>query len=325
MGMGAELSPAAAADMRTELAGVELPNPVLTASGCAAYGRELDRFFDITRLGALVTKSVMLNARAGRPTPRMVETPSGMLNAIGLQGPGVDSFIEADLPWLVDRGARVVVSIAGFSVGEYREVARRLRSAVGISIMEVNISCPNVDDRGQVFARDPVRAAEAVRAVRENSDPAVPVFAKLSADVADIVEVAESCVAAGADGLSVINTLLGMAIDTVTMRPALAGGTGGLSGPAIRPVAVRCIWQVREALPDVPILGNGGVRTGRDALELVLAGASAVSVGTATFGRPDACIQILEELTAALIAAGIERFSDAVGIAHDGAQRDGGT
>jgi dihydroorotate dehydrogenase (NAD+) catalytic subunit len=305
-------------DMRTNLAGVEIPNPLMTASGCAAAGRELHQFFDVADLGAVVTKSIMMQPRSGRPTPRMAETPSGMLNSIGLQGPGIESFLETDLPWLRDHGARAVVSIAGGSVEEYTGLAQRLRNAPGVTAIEVNISCPNVENRGLVFACDPTAAGEVVRAVKRNSAPGVPIFAKLSPDVTDIVSVAHSCVDAGADGLSMINTLLGMVIDPVTMRPALGGVTGGLSGPAIRPVAVRCIWQVHQALPDVPIIGMGGVRTGQDALEMVLAGASAISVGTVTFHDPSAPVRVLAELRAELAARGFERLADAVGYAHRG-------
>jgi dihydroorotate dehydrogenase (NAD+) catalytic subunit len=303
-------------DMRTDLAGVELPNPVLTASGCAAAGRELQQFFDVDRLGAVVTKSIMLEPRSGRPTPRMAETPSGMLNSIGLQGPGIDAFLAEDLPWLVEHGARAAVSIAGGSVEEYAELARRLRAAAGVALIEVNISCPNVENRGLVFACDPDAAAEVVAAVRRETAAGVPVLAKLSPDVTDIVRIARACVDAGADGLAMINTLLGLVIDTDTMRPALGGVTGGLSGPAIRPVAVRCIWQVHAALPDVPILGMGGVRTGLDALQLVLAGATAVSVGTVIFHDPSAPIRVLAELEQALIERGFGSFADAVGHAH---------
>ena len=303
-------------DMTTRLGHVTLPNPVLTASGCAAVGRELDQFFDVTRLGAVVTKSIQREARSGRATPRMAETPSGMLNSIGLQGPGIDGFLEHDLPWLAQRGARAMVSIAASTVEDYVELAHRLRGAPGLTAIEVNISCPNVADRGLVFACDPAAAAEVVGAVRRATSPSVPVFAKLSPDVTDIVAVARSCVDAGADGLSMINTLLGMALDLDTMRPVLAGVTGGLSGPAIRPVAVRCIWQVHAALPEVPIIGMGGVRSGLDALELVLAGASAVAVGTAVFNDPGAPPRVLRELGAALGERGFDRLTDAVGYAH---------
>jgi dihydroorotate dehydrogenase (NAD+) catalytic subunit len=301
-------------DLATSLAGVRFPNPVFTASGCAAAGRELAAFFDLTAIGGVVTKSVLRDPRAGRPTPRMAETPSGMLNSIGLQGPGIDAFVEHDLPWLVDHGARAVVSIAGSTVEEYAELARRLRGRPAVSLLEVNISCPNVADRGQVFACHPDAAARVIEAVRRSAD--VPVLAKLSPDVTDIVAVARAVVEAGADGLSLINTLLGLVIDTDTLRPALAGVTGGLSGPAIRPVAVRCVWQVHAALPAVPILGMGGIRTGLDALQFVLAGASAVSVGTAVFGDPGAPVRVLRELAGALAERGFPSVRHAVGRAH---------
>jgi dihydroorotate dehydrogenase (NAD+) catalytic subunit len=271
----------------------------------------------VSKIGAIVTKSVMLAARAGRPTPRMAETSSGMLNSIGLQGPGIDAFLQRDLPWLLSRGARAVVSIAGSTVDEYAELAARLSDAAGVTALEVNISCPNVEHRGQVFACDPADAGAVIEAVRARTRHDLPVFAKLSPDVTDIVAIARSCVSAGADGLSMINTLLGMVIDTETMRPVLAGLTGGLSGPAIRPIAVRCIWQVRAALPDVPIIGMGGVMTGKDALELMLAGASMVSVGTAIFHDPSACSRILRELDEELVKRGIVRVGQVVGAAHE--------
>jgi dihydroorotate dehydrogenase (NAD+) catalytic subunit len=301
-------------DMSTELAGLAFPDPVFTASGCAAAGRELDAYFDLTAIGGMVTKSVMSQPRAGRPTPRMAETPSGMLNSIGLQGPGIDAFIKNDLSWLHERGVRTVVSIAGSSVKEYAELARALRGRRGLSMIEVNISCPNVEDRGQVFACDPDAAAEVISAVVRHT--AVPVFAKLSPDVTSIVDVARSVVSAGADGLSMINTLLGMVIDTETLRPALAGVTGGLSGPAIRPVAVRCVWQVHAAMPQVPILGMGGIRSGLDALQFLLAGASAVSVGTAVFGDPAAPQRVSRELREALAERGFFSVREAIGHAH---------
>lgn len=303
-------------DMSTDLGGLLLPSPVLTASGCAAAGKELDNYFDITTIGAIVTKSIMLAPRSGRATPRMSETPSGMLNSIGLQGPGVDSFIENDLAWLNHRGARTIVSIAGGTADEFGKVAAKLRIAGGVDAIEVNISCPNVADRGQVFACRADSAAQVVQTVRRNSDSKVPIFAKLSPDVTDIVEIAQSVVAAGATGVSVINTLLGMVINTNTMRPALAGVTGGLSGPAIRPVAVRCVWDIRQAMPQIPIIGMGGIRSGHDALEFILAGANAVSVGTSIFNDPSAPARINFELQSELSKRGIRRLAEVISYAH---------
>ncbi len=306
----------AAVDLTTTLAGLTLPNPVMTASGCAAAGRELGQFFDVRELGAVVTKSIFPHARSGRATPRMAETPSGMLNSIGLQGPGVASFIEHDLSWLLSVGARPVVSIAGGAVGDYVEVARALAGIDGIAAVETNISCPNVENRGMVFACDPGASATVIEAVRREIPAGVPVFAKLTPDVTDIVSVARACVDAGADGLSLINTLLGMVIDTSKLRPALAGVTGGLSGPAMRPVALRCVWQVHAAMPQVPIIGIGGIRTGDDAFQFLLAGASAVQVGTSTFGDPHAPVRVRDELAGELAGRGFGSVRDVVGLAH---------
>lgn len=305
-------------DFRTTLGSTHLPNPILTASGCAANGKELSAFFPLGEIGAVVTKSVMNHPRSGRATPRMAETPSGMLNAIGLQGPGIDNFLREDLPWLVEHGARTIVSIAGESVEEFAALSRKVRNVPGVSALEVNISCPNVENRGLVFACDRSSAREVIEAVKRSVGNSLPIIAKLSPDVTDIVSIAEEVVSAGADGLAMINTLLGMVINTETMRPHLANKTGGLSGPAIRPVAVRAIYQVHQAMPKVPIVGMGGVLTGNDAFELVLAGASAISIGTATFHDPSAPVRIKDELEELLISRGFTRFSDAVGYAHRG-------
>ena len=300
----------------TSLGGTVLPNPIVTASGCAGSGKELSQFFALTELGAIVTKSIMLKPRSGRATPRMAETPSGMLNSIGLQGPGIDSFLENDIPWLQSQSARIIVSIAGESVEDYASLARRVRNIPNVVGIEVNISCPNVENRGMVFSCQPDTARAAIENVRRNIGGEVPIFAKLSPDVTDIVAIAREVVNAGADGLALINTVLGMVIDVNTMRPKLAQKTGGLSGPAIRPIAVRAIYQVRAALPKIPIIGMGGVASGKDALELVLAGASAISVGTATFGNPRAVMKIKQELESLLTERGFDNFVDAVGFAH---------
>ncbi|WP_456546688.1 dihydroorotate dehydrogenase [Blastococcus sp. SYSU D01050] len=311
-----EPAPSDPVDMTTALGSAPLVSPVLTASGCSAFGRELEPFVDLAGLGAVVTKSVQLRPRSGRPTPRMAETPSGMLNSIGLQGPGIDGLLAGELPWLAERGVPAFVSIAGTRVEDFAELATRLRGVPGVLGLEVNISCPNVESRGEVFACDPVAASDVVAAVRAAADPAQPVYAKLSPDVTDIVSVARAVADAGADGLSMINTLLGLVIDPDTMKPVLGGVTGGLSGPAVRPVAVRCVWQVHQALPRVPILGMGGIRTGLDALQFVLAGASAVSVGTAVFNDPSATARVHRELAAALAERGFSSVREAVGHAH---------
>jgi dihydroorotate dehydrogenase (NAD+) catalytic subunit len=310
-------------DFSTAMAGARFSNPILTASGCAGSGKELSQFFPLSELGAIVTKSIMVKPRSGRATPRMAETPSGMLNSIGLQGPGIDQFLENDIPWLKEQGVKIVISIAGESVEDYAVLARKVRGVPGITALEVNISCPNVENRGQVFACNPTTAREAISAVRRNIGGEVPIIAKLTPDVTDITEIAREVVDAGADGLALINTLLGMVIDTNTMFPKLSQKTGGLSGPAIRPVAVRAIYQVHAALPDTPILGMGGVASGRDAFELVLAGASAVSVGTATFGNPAAAMVIKQELEEICIQRGFVNFRDAIGFAHRAEGGDG--
>lgn len=303
-------------DMSTTLGNAWFPAPIFTASGCASSGKELAQFFPLNQIGAVVTKSVMSKPRHGRPTPRMAETPSGMLNSIGLQGPGIDSFLANDVPWLLEQKARVIVSIAGETVEEYSTLARKLRSVSGISAVEVNISCPNVENRGLVFACDPDASRRVIDGVRKTIGGDLPIIAKLSPDVTDLPAIARGVVDAGADGLALINTVLGMVINIDSMKPHLGGKTGGLSGPAIKPVAVRAIYQVHAALPKIPILGMGGVSSGRDALELILAGASGVSVGTASFGNPSAPIQIQRELADLLAARGFATMQQAIGYAH---------
>jgi dihydroorotate dehydrogenase (NAD+) catalytic subunit len=305
------------ADLRARLGQLELPSPVLAASGCAGAGRELAQFTDVARIGAVITKSVTLEPRAGNPAPRLTETPSGMLSSPGLQGPGIDGFLQRDLPWLLSRGARAVVSIAGHTIREYAELAVRLSDAAGVSAIEVNLGCPDAGAAGRPFALDATAAGQVVAQVRGSARYDIPVFAKLSPEVTDIVSVARACVASGADGLSLINTVPGMAIDPGTFRPALAGLFGGLSGPAIRPLAIRCVWQTREAFPEVPIIGVGGIRTGRDALEFLLAGAAMVAVGTVLFHDPAACSRIHRELEEELVARGIDRVTDIIGRAHE--------
>jgi dihydroorotate dehydrogenase (NAD+) catalytic subunit len=298
-------------DLTTDIGGLVLDNPIATASGCFASGREMDRFVDVSGVGAVVVKSVTRAPRKGLPTPRMVETPSGTLNAIGLQNPGVDAWLRDDLPWLADHGATTVVSIAGDTVDDFAHVARRLRGAQGIGAIEVNLSCPNVEHRGLVFALDATASAEVIRAVALVAD--VPVLAKLSADASDVVAVARAVVEAGADGLTLINTVLGMAIDPVTGVAELANTYGGLSGPAIRPVAVRVVHQVHAALPDVPIVGCGGVRTVEDVVQFMRAGARAVAVGTGGFVDPFATETLRDGLAAWLAEHGHASVQDIIG------------
>lgn len=303
-------------DFGTTLGGAWFPTPIFTASGCASSGKELAQFFPLREIGAVVTKSIMLKARAGRPTPRMAETPSGMLNSIGLQGPGIDAFLIEDIPWLASQGARIIVSIAGETSEEYGTLARKLRGISGISALEVNISCPNVENRGLVFACDPDSTTDVIKNVRSIIGGDLPILAKLTPDVTNIANIATAAINAGADGIAMINTVLGMVINTETMRPHLGGKTGGLSGPAIRPIAVRAIYQVRAALPNVSILGMGGVSSGRDAFEMILAGASGVSIGTASFCDPSAPYRIQGELHSILQSKGFGSVKEAVGFAH---------
>lgn len=305
-------------DFSTTLGNAWFPTPLFTASGCASSGKELAQFFPLKEIGAVVTKSVMTKPRHGRATPRMAETPSGMLNSIGLQGPGIDAFLANDLPWLLSQGARVIVSIAGETSDEYGVLARKLRAAPGISAIEVNISCPNVENRGLVFAADSEASCRVIDSVRKVIGGEIPIIAKLTPDVTDITKIARGVIDSGADALALINTVLGMVINLETMKPHLGGKTGGLSGPAIRPIAVRAIYQVHSAMPEVPILGMGGVASGRDALELILAGASGVSVGTASFGNPTAILSIQKELAQLLQARGFTALQHAIGYAHRG-------
>jgi dihydroorotate dehydrogenase (NAD+) catalytic subunit len=292
----------------TDLERVRLPNPVMAASGTFGSGQEMASVMEVRRIGGIVTKSVTVRPVRGLPPPRMAETASGMLNAIGLQNPGIDEFVRKDGPFIAQVGVPVFVSVAGKTVEEFAEVAARLREIPQVAAIEANISCPNVERRNQVFACDPDAAGTVINRITQVT--ALPVFAKLTADVTDIVTVARECVRAGATGLSLINTLLGMAIDVDTFRPRLGAVTGGLSGPAIRPVAVRAVYQVSRALPDVPILGIGGIRTTRDAVEFLLAGAWAVQVGTASFFNPHATLEIAAGIGDFLAARGLRSPSD---------------
>ncbi|MDF1613949.1 dihydroorotate dehydrogenase [Desulfurivibrio dismutans] len=277
-------------DLKVKIGGCILRNPVMTASGTFGYGREFEDFIDLTRLGAVVVKGISLLPRAGNPPPRVVETPCGMLNAIGLENVGVEAFVQDKLPWLQRTGATVVVNILGNTVDEYAELAQRLDNVEGVAAVEVNISCPNVKEGGVAFGTDPAMAAAVTGAVRRACK--LPLIIKLSPNVTDIQLMARSVAEAGADAVSLINTLLGMAIDLQSRRPKLANVVGGLSGPAIKPVALRMVWQAAQAVK-IPVIGIGGIMTAEDALEFIIAGATAVQVGTANFINPRATDEII--------------------------------
>jgi dihydroorotate dehydrogenase (NAD+) catalytic subunit len=301
------------ADLSVKLGPLELTNPVLVASGTFGAGREGSHFLDLHKLGGIIVKSMTAVAWRGKPTPRMCETPSGMLNAIGIQNKGVDHFIAEDLPWLLKRKAAVVASIAGNTVEEFVRVADKLRTGGrGIVAVEVNISCPNLEDKNNMFSHS-VKATSEVVAEVSKSLSRVPLFPKLSPNVTSLVDIAGAAVDAGADGLSLVNTVFGMAIDVETRRPKLAGVVGGLSGPAIHPVAVRAVHEVHRALPTVPIIGQGGVESATDAVQLILAGASAVAVGTANFVNPRASLDVLSGIASYMERHQVASVADLIG------------
>ena len=276
-------------DMTVNCAGIPLRNPVMAASGTFGYGEEFAEYCNLESIGAFVTKGLSLKPRAGNPTPRIVETPGGMLNAIGLQNVGIEAFIKKKVPFLRSVNTPAIANFFGSTIDEYAELARRLDEIPEVAALEVNISCPNVKQGGIVFGTDPVCAASVVRACRDATKK--PLIVKLSPNVTDVVVMAKACEDAGADALSLINTLTGMAIDLNKRRPVLANVTGGLSGPAIKPIALRMVWQVGKAVK-LPIIGIGGIMNATDALEFILAGATAVQVGTASFINPGAVQQI---------------------------------
>ncbi len=296
-----------------EIAGLTLKNPVLTASGTVGFGEEYVPYLDLAGLGALVVKTVTLKPRAGNPSPRTTETPAGVINAVGLQNPGVEALVRDILPRLARFDVPVIVSIAGETVDEYARLAGRLDGVPGIAALEVNISCPNVRAGGIAFGTEPSMTAEVVRRVRENTR--LPVIAKLSPNVTDIRTIALAAAGAGADALSLINTLSAMVIDVERRRPLLGNVFGGLSGPAVRPVAVRAVWQVYRAV-DLPLIGMGGIMTARDALEFILAGARAVAVGTANLVNPGAAAEVAAGLEKYLGEQGIGDVNELVGAAH---------
>lgn len=297
--------------LAVNLPGLSLKNPIMPASGCFAFGKEFGALYDLDQLGAIVLKSVTRESRFGNPTPRVAETASGMLNAIGLQNPGVDRIVAEVLPELARRHrAPIIANVAGSTFEDYVYVAERLSASGFVSALELNISCPNVKAGGLQFGTDPEIAARLTEKVKAVS--AVPVYVKLSPNVTDIVAVAKAVEEAGADGLSMINTLVGMRIDVKTMRPVLANATGGLSGPAIKPIAIRMIYEVSQKVK-LPIIGMGGIRTADDVIEFLLAGASAVAVGTANFVDPFAMPAIIKALPEKLDALNVRRVTELIG------------
>jgi dihydroorotate dehydrogenase (NAD+) catalytic subunit len=293
---------------------VALPNPVMTAAGTAGHADELGRYLDLGRLGAVVVKSLSAEPWAGNPAPRVHETPAGMLNSVGLQNPGLPAWRDGELPGLLDTGARVVVSIWGRSVEEYATVAALVGELpAGVVTVEVNLSCPNLSGKS-IFAHDAEASAGVVSAVAQVAGR--PVWAKLSPNTDRLTDVAQAVAGAGADAVTLTNTMLGMAIDPVTRRPRLGGGGGGLSGPAMHPVAVRAVYDCRAALPTLPIIGVGGIASGSDAVEMMVAGAHAVQVGTASFADPRAAERVLDEIETWCAAQGVDTVSELTGGAH---------
>ena len=304
-------------DLSVSLAGVTLKNPVIPASGTFGYGREFAEAYDLDLLGSFSWKGTTRDPRPGNLQPRIAETAAGMLNAVGLQNPGMEAVLREEVPNIakIFRGP-VIANVCGFSLEEYAENCRRLDDVEQVKILEVNISCPNVHAGGRNFGSDPQGAAAVTRAVRAATKK--PVFMKLSPNVTDIAEIARACAGEGADGLCLINTLLGMRIDLNTKRPLLQNRTGGLSGPAVFPVALRMVWDVYEAVPGLPIIGCGGVSSAEDAAEMMLAGASAVEVGAANLRDPWACKTIIENLPGVCERLGVDKISDLTGGAHHG-------
>ena len=304
-------------DTKVELCGITLDNPVIPASGTFGYGYEFAELYDINCLGSFSFKGTTLEARFGNDTPRIAECPSGMLNAVGLQNPGVDDVIKEELPKLSRVFSKpVMANVSGFSADDYSEVIKRLENSACSDMIgwyEVNVSCPNVHGGGMSFGTDPESAASVVRAARWVSDK--PIIIKLSPNVSDITEIAKACETEGADGISLINTMLGMRIDLKSSKPLLANTTGGLSGPAVLPVALRMVYQVYEAV-DIPVVGMGGVSSAEDVIEMMMAGATAVEVGAANLVDPYASKKIVENLPAVMEKYGIERLPDIIGAAH---------
>lgn len=298
---------------KVNIAGITFKNPILTASGTFGSGQEYAQFVDLNQLGGVITKGVANVPWEGNPTPRVAEVYGGMLNAVGLQNPGVDVLIKRDIPFLQKFDTRILVNVCGRSVYDYLDVVERLNDQP-ISMLEINISCPNVKEGGMAFGQVPNMAAHITQEIRKKSTH--PIVIKLSPNVTNIGEMAKAVEAAGADGISLINTLLGMKIDVKSRRFALANRTGGLSGPAVHPVAVRMVYEASHAV-DIPVIGMGGVRNAEDALEMMLAGATAVAVGTANFANPTATVDIINDIRQFMVAEGVQDINEMIGAVHD--------
>ncbi len=297
-----------------QLPGLDLKNPIMPASGCFGFGKEYCTDFMIYRsLGAIMIKATTVEPRFGNPTPRVAETPAGMLNAIGLQNPGLDKVMSEELPWLERYDVPIIANVAGSLSEDYVDVARKISTAPNVKALELNISCPNVKHGGITFGTDPVIARQLVEAVKAVSK--VPVYVKLSPNVTNIVEIAQAVEIGGADGITMINTLVGMRLDERTGKPVIANGTGGLSGPAVKPVAIRMVYEVYKAV-EIPIIGMGGVTDAQDVIDFMSAGASAVAVGTANFVDPFVCPKIIEELPKKLDELGVKQIKEIIGRSH---------
>lgn len=299
--------------LATLLPGLSLKNPIMPASGCFGFGKEYAQLYDLSQLGAIMIKATTPETRLGNPTPRVAETPAGMLNAIGLQNPGLKKVMENELTWLEQYEVPIIANVAGYTTEDYVTVAEAISKAPNVHALELNISCPNVKQGGITFGTDPFVAEELTRAVKAVSS--VPVYVKLSPNVTDIIEIAKAVEAGGADGITMINTLLGMRLDTKTGRPVIANVTGGLSGPAIKPVALRMVYDVAKQV-SIPIIGMGGISTIDDVIDFLSAGASAVAVGTANFVDPFICPTLIEQLPQKLDELGFETVTDLVGRSH---------
>ena len=298
--------------LEVHLPGLSLKNPVMPASGCFGFGREYAEYYDLGLLGAIMVKAVTEAPRRGNSMPRLAETPAGMLNAIGLQNPGLEG-VRRELMWLEKYPVPIIANVAGYTEEEYVRVAEKISESENVAALEINISCPNVKEGGILFGQDPEVAYALTKKIKAVSKK--PVYMKLSPNVTDITAMAKAVEAGGADGITMINTLVGMRLDLQTGRPVLANGTGGLSGPAIKPVAIRMVYEVYKAV-NIPIIGMGGITSAEDALEFFYAGASAVAVGTENFVNPYACPQIIEDLPELLKEYGFSHVKDAVGYAH---------